>query len=174
MTEKLLDKEKELLKILETLGISWKRYEHPPVFTLSEARQYWKETTGAHCKNLFLRNYKGNHHYLVIIEAGKNADLKKLTNFLNEDRLSFASAERLERYLGVTAGSVSPFALINDVKKEVIVLVDQDLLGFSSLNFHPNVNTATLEISQTDFQKFLKWTGQKIIYMKMETGPDHN
>ncbi|HEK86135.1 MAG: prolyl-tRNA synthetase associated domain-containing protein [Candidatus Saccharicenans sp.] len=169
MVPELTDEEKKLFKILSSLNINWKRYSHPPVFTLSEAQQYWQGTSGAHGKNLFLRNYKGNHHYLVIVEAGKNVNLKKLNAYLKEDRLSFASPERLKKFLGVLPGAVSPFGLINDTNKEVVVVIDQDLLGYSSLNFHPNVNTATLEISQADFQKFLNWSGQKIIYWKIES-----
>lgn len=87
---------------------------------------------------------------------------------LAEDRLSFASAERLQRYLRVSAGAVSPFGLINDVRKEVVVIVDEDLMTRPVLNFHPKVNAVTLEISKSDFLKFLEWSGQKVIFLKLE------
>lgn len=161
--------EKIVLEVLDSLGIKWERYEHPPVFTLEESSLYWQEHGGAHCKNLFIRNYRGNRHYLVIIRGDKKVDLKQLTTSLAEDRLSFASPERLQKYLGLTAGAVSPFGLINDQQKEVRVVVDRDLLEETELNFHPNVNTATIKISRDDFLKFLQWSGQKIIYLEIKT-----
>ena len=109
------DPEREVLDCLEALGIPYVRHVHPPVATVAEAERYWTDLRGAHCKNLFLRNNKGNRHYLVIAEASRRVDLKALTRTLGEDRLSFASPERLKRYLGLEPGSVSPFGLIHDI-----------------------------------------------------------
>ena len=157
--------EQRVYEVLERLGISCVRHQHTPVFTVEQAEQHWKNITGAHCKNLFLRNKKGNRHYLVIIEASKQADLKTLSKQLREDRLSFASSERLNRFLGLEAGSVSPFGLINDRQKQVQVIVDSDLKEAKQVNFHPNVNTATVGISFCDFEKFLVWTGHSLRYL---------
>lgn len=154
-----------VLEVLQILGISYLRYEHPPVFTVEQAEVHWQGISGGHCKNLFLRNKKGNHHYLVILEASKNADLRTLTNKLCEDRLSFGSPERLKRHLGLEPGAVSPFGLINDRGKDVVVVIDEDLKKEERLNFHPNVNTATLNLAFSDFEKFLAWTGNSIRYL---------
>jgi len=59
---------------LDALGIAYQRFEHPPVFTSEEADIHWRDLPGVPCKNLFLRNKKGNHHYLVILEISKKAD----------------------------------------------------------------------------------------------------
>ncbi len=160
------ESKQKVCEALKRLGISYVRHEHPPVFTVDEAEKHWGSITGAHCKNLFLRNKKGNRHYLIILESSKNADLKALTKQLGEDRLSFASAERLMRYLGLEAGAVSPFGLINDRNKEVQVVVDHDLKTVQRLNFHPNVNTATVGIDFADFEKFLAWCGNSIRYLQ--------
>lgn len=172
MTGVLSPEEKKVLETLESLGIRWERFEHPPVFTLEESSRYWKDRGGAHCKNLFIRNYRGHRHYLVIVRGDKKVDLKQLNLSLAEDRLSFASAERLQKFLGLTAGAVSPFGLINDRQKEVRVVVDRDLLAETELNFHPNVNTATIRISREDFLKFLEWCGQKVIYLEIKTAAE--
>lgn len=157
--------EKTVYEVLEKLGISWTRHEHPPVYTVEEAKKHWAAIEGAHCKNLFLRNKKGNRHYLVILESRKNADLKKITWRLGEDRLSFSSPERLKLYLGLDPGSVSPFGLINDAGKGVQVVIDSDLQAAGWVNFHPNINTATIGLSFADFEKFLRWAGNKIIFL---------
>ena len=161
------ENEKKVYDVLEKLGISFVRHEHPPVFTVEGAERYWQGIRGAHCKNLFLRNKKGNRHYLVIIEHTKRAGLKELEVQIGEDRLSFASEERLSRYLGLKAGSVSPFGLINDSKKEVRVIIDQDLKNCDRINFHPNINIATVEMAYSDFEKFLSWAGNSVRYLKL-------
>ncbi|MGB9906428.1 MAG: prolyl-tRNA synthetase associated domain-containing protein [Candidatus Saccharicenans sp.] len=170
----MTQEEKEVLEILDRLGIKWQRFEHPPVFTLEESSLYWQDRGGAHCKNLFIRNYRGNRHYLVIVKGEKKIDLKWLTQSLAEDRLSFASPERLKRFLGLTPGAVSPFGLIHQTAREVRVVVDKDLLTESALNFHPNVNTSTIQISREDFLRFLEWCGQKIILLEMKTETENS
>jgi len=157
--------EAKVYEALKELGIAWERHEHPPVFTVEEAEKHWTGVRGAHCKNLFLRNKKGNHHYLVVIESSKQADLRRLNHLLGEDRLSFASPERLRKHLGLDPGSVSPFGLINDANQEVVAVVDQDLRRAETVNFHPNVNTATVGISYADFERFLARRGNRVLYL---------
>ena len=108
------------------------------------------------CKNLFLRNKKGDRHYLVILEISKRADLKDLVKVVGDDRLSFGSPDRLMDRLGLTPGSVSPFGLINNADGSVRVIIDADLQGADRLIFHPNINTASVVVSWDDLTKFLK------------------
>jgi Ala-tRNA(Pro) deacylase len=159
--------ERKVYEILGKLDIPYIKHEHPPVYTVEEAERHWKNITGAHCKNLFLRNKKGKNHYLVIAESEKRVDLTALTQLLGEDRLSFASPERMMRYLGLEPGAVSPFGLINDRENAVVVVIDQDLKEVTHVNFHPNVNTATVGITFTDFQRFLSHCGNSIRYLSM-------
>lgn len=159
--------EAKVYEVLNGLGIPYTRHEHPPVFTVEQAEQHWTNITGAHCKNLFLRNKKGNRHYLVILLTSKQADLKQLNAKLKEDRLSFGSAERLQKYLGLEPGAVSPFGLINDNQNDVIVIVDQDLRRADRVNFHPNVNTATVGIETADFERFLVWAGNEVRFFEL-------
>jgi Ala-tRNA(Pro) deacylase len=159
--------EQKVYEILGKLDIPYIKHEHPPVYTVEEAERHWENITGAHCKNLFLRNKKGKNHYLVIAKSEKRVDLFALTQHLGEDRLSFASSERMMRYLGLEPGAVSPFGLINDRENAVVVVIDQDLKKVTHVNFHPNVNTATLGITFTDFQRFLSHCGNSIRYLSM-------
>jgi Ala-tRNA(Pro) deacylase len=140
---------------LDALGIPYERYEHPAVFNAGDAAQYWDPIHGTQCKNLFLRNKKGDRHYLVVLEISKRADLRDLVKLVGDDRLSFGSPERLMAKLGLTPGSVSPFGLLNDADGSVRVLVDQDLKGADRLIFHPNINTASVVVSWADLEKFL-------------------
>jgi Ala-tRNA(Pro) deacylase len=157
---------------LNALGISFTRHEHPPVFTVEEAEAHWRDIDATHCKNLFLRNKKGNAHYLVVVERSTPVDIKRLTTQIGEDRLSFASAERLAAHLGLTPGAVSPFGIINDGNHAVTVVVDDALRSAARVGFHPNVNTATITLTFQDFERFLASRGNPIRYVRLgQTSP---
>jgi Ala-tRNA(Pro) deacylase len=140
---------------LDALGIAYERHEHPAVFNSEDAAKYWDPIPGVQCKNLFLRNKKGDRHYLVVVGIGKRVDLKDLVKVVGDDRLSFGSPDRLMAKLGLTPGSVSPFGLINDADGSVRVLIDADLRGAERLIFHPNINTASVVVSWADLERFL-------------------
>ena len=152
---------------LAELGITFTRHEHPPVATVEEAEQHWAGIDAMHCKNLFLRNQKGNRHYLVILTHSKKADLRAVADQIGDGKLSFASPERLMTHLGVAPGSVSPFGLINDRDHAVRVVLDRDLKSATRLSFHPNINTVTLTIAAADFAKFLESCGNPVQYVNV-------
>jgi Ala-tRNA(Pro) deacylase len=150
---------------LAGLGVAYQRYAHPPVATVDEANKYWGAIDAVHCKNLFLRNQKGNRHYLVIIEHAKRADLRAVANQIGDGKLSFASPERLMAHLGVLPGSVSPFGLINDREHHVRVYLDRVLREANRISFHPNINTITLTMAYRDFERFLTSCGNPLKYI---------
>ena len=157
----------QVYSTLDSMGISYEVFHHPAVFTSEEADRHWGPIAAAKIKNLFLRNKKGDRHYLVILEIGKKADLREIVKIVGDDRLSFGSADRLMTYLGVTPGSVSPFGLIHDAKHEVRVIVDQDLRGHDRLIFHPNINTSSVTIGLADFERFLGASGNPVRWVKI-------
>jgi Ala-tRNA(Pro) deacylase len=152
---------------LEALGIPYERFEHPPVFTSEEAEVHWRGLPGVPCKNLFLRNKKGDRHYLAIVPIAKRVDLKDLVKTLGDDRLSFGSPERLIGELGLTPGSVSPFGLLNDPDGSVVVLVDEDLRGAAGLIFHPNINTASVVVSWEGLERFLNSRTNRVRHLRI-------
>jgi Ala-tRNA(Pro) deacylase len=161
--------EQKVYDILDMLEIKYTRYEHKAVYTIEEADQLDIYIPGKLPKNLFLRNRKGDTHYLLIVDGNKHVDLKLLSKQIGSSSLSFASEERLFKYLGLKPGSVTPFGLINDTKRAVIALIDRDLVGTSTISFHPNVNTATISIFHRDFEKFLEWHESKFQYVVIDS-----
>ena len=155
------NEEENLYKILKFLDINYIRHEHEAIYTIEESKNLNIEIEGQQCKNLFLKNKKGDKHYLVILDEDTMVNLKELSKQIGVNSLSFASEERLKKYLGVEKGSVTPFGLINDINKEVIVLIDKDLNKEGLISFHPNVNTATISLSYLDFEKFLNHQGNE-------------
>ncbi|MBO7268941.1 MAG: prolyl-tRNA synthetase associated domain-containing protein [Bacteroidales bacterium] len=152
--QKVLDKLKEL-------EISYDMYEHPPLPTIEMALEYWKDLPSTHCKNLFFRNHKGNKHYLVVFECHQQMAIHQIEKMLKQGKLSFASEQRMEKYLGLRPGSVSPFGLINDTEKHVKLFLDKNLKDAPMLSFHPNDNSASLVVKNEDFIKFLQhWGGE--------------
>lgn len=159
--------QKELYDILGSLGIPYEYHEHPPLATISEAIIHWKDYNSGRCKNIFFRNHKGNRHYLVILEHLAMLDIHDLEKRLRQGKLSFASDQRLKKYLGVEPGSVTPFGIINDKEKNVHLFIDEKLLEYERLAFHPNINTATLVISRPDFIRFLDSSGNTWEFLKL-------
>ncbi len=152
----------DIYEIFRKLEIEFLEHEHPAVFTVEEAELHKGHLDGVKIKNLFLRNKKGDKHFLFITNAFKKIDLKKLSNVTGERKLGFASDERLEKYLKLMSGSVSPFGIINDQNREVVVILDMEILIDEKLNFHPNRNTATVQIFKEDLFKFLEWAGNEV------------
>jgi len=157
----------KLYKILDELNIQFEYYEHPPVPTIEKAKKYWKDISAGHCKNIFFRNHKGNKHYLVSFDYTEKLVISDLETRLKQGKLSFASDKRLEKYLGLKAGSVSPFGLINDLENHIHVFLDINLQKYSKISFHPNINTASLVIDFNDFIKFLDYTGNKYEFLNL-------
>lgn len=153
--------QQQVYDYLERQGIKFDYYEHPEAPTIEIASQFYRGEGTVLCKNLFFRNHKGNKHYLVIMDARHNMDIHEIEHRLHQGKLSFASPERMMKYLGVRPGSVSLFTLVNDVNHEVILFVDKGLLSAEKVSFHPNDNTASLVISCEDMMRFIKSTGNQ-------------
>ena len=154
----------EIYTRLKGLGVDYEAFHHKPVLTCEEADALDGHPATGKSKNLFLRNKKGNQHYLVVIGSEARADLSGLAKKLGEEKLSFASEGRLDKFLKQKPGCVSPLGLLYDQDGHVKVLIQKKILDSELLSFHPNVNTISLIISSQGFQKFLKSCSQDIIY----------
>jgi Ala-tRNA(Pro) deacylase len=159
--------QEELYLLFEKLNIKFEYYEHPPLATIEDTKTHWKNYNSGRCKNIFFRNHKGDRHYLVILEHLRQLNIRDLEKRLKQGKLTFASDFRLKKYLGVEPGSVSPFGLINDSEKHVHLFIDEKLKEFDRLTFHPNINTASLVLSKSDFLKFLEYTGNTFEFIRL-------
>jgi Ala-tRNA(Pro) deacylase len=144
-----------LLARLDALGIHTTTVRHPPLHTVEESKALRGALPGGHTKNLFLKDKK-DRMWLVTAEEDRPIDLKALGALLDASgRVSFGSPERLMRHLGVTPGAVTPFGLANDAEGAVSFVLDEGLLSFDVLNFHPLTNEATTAIARADFLRFM-------------------
>lgn len=161
------EKIEKVLAFLNENGIEHTHYTHPEAPTIEIARKYWQKDGSKHCKNLFFRNHKGNRHYLVVLDCERDLDIHDLEKRLHQGKLSFASPQRMEKYLGLCPGSVSPFGLINDTENHVHLFLDKNLKKEQSLSFHPNDNHATVVISQSEFMRYLSLAGNSYEFIEM-------
>ena len=162
----------ELCAHLTQQGLAFERINHEAVFTVSESQALRGTLTGLHSKNLFLKDKKGR---LFLVSARENAriDLKRLHETLGASgRLSFCSADALMETLGVTPGSVTAFAVINDREAAVTMVLDRNLTGGDDMNFHPLINTATLRISRDDMLAFLRGVGHEPLIVDLPVPDD--
>jgi len=156
----------QLFDSLAGLGIAHRTVEHAPVFTVEQAKAHRGELPGLHIKNLFLRNKK-EEMWLVVALEDRAIDLKRLGEMLGAGRLSFGSAERLRKYLGVEPGSVTPFAVINDQAHEVRLVLDRALEAGGPINAHPLTNTMTTAIGLSDLLRFFAETGHQPAWLDL-------
>ncbi|MBD3279290.1 MAG: prolyl-tRNA synthetase associated domain-containing protein [Candidatus Pacebacteria bacterium] len=156
----------QVLKFLDQQQIKYLVHRHPAVYTCEEASKHCQGIPGIASKTLLLRDQKKQRYFLVIVAADKRLQLKKLAQHLQVKRLSFASTQSLQEKLKVTPGSVSPFGLINDPKQTIEVYLDQAVAEAQVVSFHPNDNTATVELSQKMFQRFLSQVGHQVKTMQ--------
>ena len=148
----MIDK-KSLIKLLNTHNLKYKLYTHPPLFTVEDSKNMRGKIDGAHTKNLFLRNKK-DYFFLITCLENTLVDLKLLRKNLNLGNVSFAGEKYLNELLNVSPGAVTPFGLLNDTNRKIKFYIDIKLNDFDSFNFHPLVNTATLNIKKKDFYNF--------------------
>lgn len=147
--------QEELLKILTNIGIEYTTHEHPAVFTVEEAARHQDGIQGVHSKNLFFKDKKKNL-FLVVTLADKPIKIKELAKKIGAKSPSFGKPDLLMEALGVSPGSVTPFAAANIKEHEVTVILDEEMMENDLLNFHPLVNTATTTIAPRDLIRFLE------------------
>jgi Ala-tRNA(Pro) deacylase len=179
------ERQDKVLNYLKEHGIPFTCYNHPEGKTIEEAKRWWKDDGSVHCKNIFMRNHKGNQHYLVCFHCDHDLDIHDLEARLKQalqaqgkpscGKLSFASPERMMKYLGLEPGSVSPFGLINDEEHHVHLFLDKGLLddknypdpSKKTLSFHPNDCRGTVVIALEDFERYLKAVGNTYEYIQL-------
>ncbi len=149
-----------LFERLAALGIETRTVEHAPVFTVEQSKALRGDLPGGHCKTLLLKDKKGAL-WLVVCLEDTPVDIKSLARLIGSARWSFAKPELLRAVLGVEPGSVTPFALINDVGAQVTVVLDKTMLQSAVLNYHPLHNDATTRIRSDDLQKFIAACGHR-------------
>lgn len=159
--------ESELYQYLEHHQVSYERYQHPAVFTCEEAERWVPEIDAAKTKNLFVRDRKGQRHFLVVVGYDKQVDLNSLGQVLGCSRLSLGSAQRLEDRLGVQPGSVTILALANDRENQVELVLDEPISKARAVRCHPLVNTATLSLERQALDRFLESTGHQPVVVEV-------
>ena len=157
----------DLIRILNDHGFKYFIKEHAPLFTVEDSKALRGQIEGAHSKNLFLKDAKANF-FLISIEESASIDLKKTMQQIQSKKLSFAKPEYLHNILGIEPGSVSPFALLNDSKKEVRFYLDRSFLDHKRVNFHPLINTATVNISPQNLIDLIEKYHNPVNYIDLE------
>lgn len=152
----------EIKAFLEEKKIPFEWVEHKAVYTIEEMEELGLEDMNEIAKNLFLRDQKGKRHFLVVIRADKQANLKELGEKLGIGKLSFASEERLEKYMKLKKGAVTPLGVLNDEACAVEVFFDEDFIGMDRIGVHPNDNTASVYLKTEDLLHLIREHGNAL------------
>ena len=149
-TDARLPKEERVYDLLERLNIPFSRVDHEAVGTIEGCLDI-EELLGIRiCKNLFLRNSKGDRYYLLTLPGHKQLVTRELAKQIGSTRLSFGAPEKLEEYLDITPGSVSILGLMNDHDNKVELLMDRELLADEFFGCHPCINTSSLKLKTAE------------------------
>ena len=162
-----IDKSAAVYERFAKLGIDYERVDHPSVYTMEEMDSLGIFNKGVVGKNLFLRDNKGKRHFLVFVFGDKHANLEAIQNELGIKHVSFGSAERLDKYLGLTKGSVSPLGVINDKNAAVEFIIDKEFSDYPCIGVHPNQNTSTVWLTFEDLMKVIRENGNKIDFINI-------
>ena len=157
----------DFYNLLSHHGIPYEILDHPPVYTVEDMDAFGITQRGNIAKNLFLRDGSGKRHFLILLGKDKHVDLHQLREAIGCSRLSFASEERLAKYLCVKPGAVSPLGVLNDTQKAVEIYIDEDFQTEMRFGCHPNDNTATVFLDFQDLMKLLLEHGNRVGFIKI-------
>ncbi len=157
----------DLLELLKGKGLEFQIHNHDPLFTVEDSENLRGKIVGGHSKNLFLKNKK-NDFYLLSCDERAHVDLKRFAKSINAQNLSFAKSTYLQSYLGIKPGSVSPYALLNDIENKVNFYLDEKIVKNEMINFHPLINTTTITTRTKDFIGFILENKKKINIFSLE------
>jgi YbaK/prolyl-tRNA synthetase-associated domain protein len=149
----------QVAKKLQELGITYDVVEHPPAFTTEQADSYIEGLEGVRTKTMFLTNKKKTQYYLLIMDDQKPLDMDDFKEQVGANRIRMASTESLAERMQLPAGTVSPFGLLNNEEKDILVYFDQDIVSEEIMTFHPNTNEKTIFIKTQDLFRFLESIG---------------
>ena len=149
-------------EFLKSNQIEYILHKHPPVYTCEEAKKHCKDIPGLACKNLLIKDKQNEQHFLVTLPADKRFDFKKFSEIVGIKKSTLANNEALKEKIGLEAGAISPFGLLNDQRQEIKFYLDKKVYNATIVSSHPNVNTASLELSKDAFRKFLKTIKHKV------------
>lgn len=152
----------EIEALLKKEEVPFTSISHPTVYTMEEMEAAHIMDNGPVCKNLFVRNAKGNVNYIVSLPEEKQVNMKLLAEDISSTRLSFGSADRLMRFLKIEHGSVSPLGVWNDESNTVQAILDEDLMKWEKIGVHPNDNTETLWLKPSDLLKLMEKSGNPV------------
>jgi len=157
----------KVYELLNKLNINYTKIEHPPLFTCEDNKKYNIKFNAIICKNLFIKNSNRSQHYLFVLPLEKKLNLKLLQMLLKESRLSLENEDILEEKLGVKTGSVSIFNIINLKEKDIIFILDENILAYEKVGFHPNTNTETIILNPKELHKIFQYFNIKYKFIKM-------
>ena len=148
----------EIYNRLTALGIPFEITEHEAVYTMEDLAKIPLAHPEAEAKNLFVRDDKKQHYYLITVPGEKRVDLKLFQKQQGLRKLSFGSSEDLLALLKLTPGAVTPLGLLNDEDHRVELYLDREFDG-RLISIHPNENTATICLQTNDLVRLLTQNG---------------
>lgn len=161
----MMDKE-QTCHFLRDMGIEFECVDHPAVCNMAEMAKIDLPHPEAEAKNLFLRDDRREHFFLLTVRGDRRVDLKEFRRARQTRPLRFASEDELSSLLGLIPGAVTPLGVLNDVEHHVKFFLDRAFAG-GLVGVHPNDNTATLWLRAEDLIRVVRDHGDEIEYIDL-------
>ena len=162
-----MDAYQQVANKLQELGIPFDVVEHPPAFTTEQADRYIEGMEGVRTKSMFLTNKKKTQYYLLIMDDQKSLDMDLFKGLVSANRIRMASLDSLAEKMSLSAGTVSPFGLLNNPERDIQVYFDKDIVSEDIMTFHPNTNEKTIFLATQDLFKFLTHLGYDYQFLEL-------
>lgn len=157
----------ETLNYLDQHNVHYEITEHKAVYNMAELNELHLPYPEADAKNLFVRDNKKRHYYLLTVKGNKRVNLNDFRKANGTTRLSFASPEDLTSKLHLKPGAVTPIGLLNDASCQIPLYIDSYFSGKQLIGIHPNDNTATVWLKSADLIALIKEHGNPVHIIAM-------
>ncbi|MCL4068795.1 prolyl-tRNA synthetase associated domain-containing protein [Pseudomonas sp. GX19020] len=159
----------QLFARFRDLGIAAPTVPYPAHRTVEEGKALRGAMAGTFTKNLLVKDKKARH-FLLSFHEDRVIDLKTLHRRIGaKGQVGFASAQRVQEYLDVRPGALTPLGLINDATRAVTPVIDASLMGAEQLNFHPLINTESTGLHPKELLSFILSCGQEPLIVDFDT-----
>ena len=159
-------KKKEIYDLLKSKNIEFEAIEHETVHGMEDFEALDIPNRERIGRNLFVRDQKKRFYYLITVRDDKQVDLRAFAEKYGTGKLSFASAEDLEKIMGLVPGAVTPLGALYDENLKVTLYLDRDFLDGGTIGVHPCDNTATIWLKTKDIIKLVESHGNDVYVEK--------
>ena len=140
--------EENIINILKENKISYKIFEHEPVYTNPAMAEALNVTEAETVKSLVLLT-KEKKMIVLVLPGNKKVNWKQAAAGAGTKKVSFAKPDQVSEKVGCEVGCVPPFGQLTPLP----VYMDNDLIQKEYVYFNPGVHDKSFKVKSWDLKK---------------------